>query len=239
MNTMRTTILLLFPFLIASASAQVGIASHYPGDRGINYDPDVLFADDFESYTSPTQLRSNWNGVYQLADLRIATEAGDHYAGAKAVEMTLPISGKEISNSLNKNLVPAQDVVFLRAYTKFDAGYEVHGSNHDGLRLSAQYPGPGSSRQRTALASFFSCCKTISWERRYRARPSRAIRTFMLIGRNSVQPTATIGTLMAGLNPTPPRSAIRENGWPFRTNIQTSRRCRIFCRSATDGTATS
>ena len=143
MNTIRTTILLLFPFLIASASAQVGIASHYAGDRGINYDPDVLFADDFESYTSPTQLRSNWNGVYQLADLRIATEAGHHYAGAKAVEMTLPISGKEISKSLNKNLIPAQDVVFLRAYTKFDAGYEVHGGNHDGLRLSAHYPGPG------------------------------------------------------------------------------------------------
>ena len=81
--------------------------------------------------------------MYQLPDLRIATEAGDHYAGAKAVEMKLPISATEISNSLNKNLIPPQDVVFLRAYTKFDAGYEVHGGNHDGLRLSAHYPGPG------------------------------------------------------------------------------------------------
>jgi len=140
---MRTAILLLFPFIIASASAQVGIASHYPGDKGINYDPNVLFFDDFESYTSPAQLTSNWSAAGHLADLRIATEVGDRYAGAKALEMTLPISAREISNSLDKKLVPAQDVVFLRAYTKFDAGYEVHGSNHDGLRLSANYPGPG------------------------------------------------------------------------------------------------
>jgi hypothetical protein len=140
---MRIATLLLFPFLIASASAQVGIASHYPGDRGINYDPDVLFADDFESYTSPSQLTSNWSSAYQLPNLRIATEAGDHYAGAKALEMTLPISDRGISNALNKKLIPPQDVVFLRAYTKFDAGYSVDASNHNGLRLSAKYPGPG------------------------------------------------------------------------------------------------
>ena len=33
--------------------------------------------------------------------------------------------------------------MFLRAYTKFDAGYSVNTSNHNGLRLSAKYPGPG------------------------------------------------------------------------------------------------
>ena len=142
-NTMRTATLLLFPFFIASASAQVGIASHYPGDRGINYDPDVLFADDFESYTSTAQLKSNWSSVYHQENLRVSAEPENRYAGAKALEMKLPISTKEISDALMKKLVPPDDVVFLRAYTTFDAGYEVHGSNHNGLRLSAHYPGPG------------------------------------------------------------------------------------------------
>jgi hypothetical protein len=90
----------------------------------------MLFADDFESYTSPAQLTTKWSGAYHLEDLRMATEPENRYAGAKALEMKLPISTKEISNSLNKKLVPPQDVVFLRTYTKFDAGYQVHGSNH-------------------------------------------------------------------------------------------------------------
>jgi hypothetical protein len=96
---MRLTILLLFPLLVASASAQIGIASHYPRDRGINYDADVLLADDFESYTSPAQLTTKWSGAYHLEDLRMATEPENRYAGAKALEMKLPISTKEISNS--------------------------------------------------------------------------------------------------------------------------------------------
>jgi FG-GAP-like repeat len=42
-----------------------------------------------------------------------------------------------------KIINPTQDTVFIRAYTKFDPGYQVTASNHNGLRLSAKYPGPG------------------------------------------------------------------------------------------------
>ncbi len=125
------------------ASADSGIAARYPGDKNIASDPAVIFADDFESYTSPSQLTSKWSSAYQPSNLRIATEQGNYYAGGKAVEMTLPISTAEVANALNKTLAPTVDTAFIRAYTKFDPGYSVTNSNHNGLRLSAKYPGPG------------------------------------------------------------------------------------------------
>jgi FG-GAP-like repeat len=120
-----------------------GIASRYPGDKNIANDPAVIFADDFESYTSPNQLTNNWNAAYQLPNIRIATEPNNVYSGHKSLEFSLPINANEVSNSAKKIINPTQDTVFIRAYTKFDLGYQVTGSNHNGLRLSAQYPGPG------------------------------------------------------------------------------------------------
>ena len=130
---------------VTATLADIGIAARYPGDKNIASDPAVIFTDDFESYTSPSQLTTKWDGAYQLPNIRIATEAGNFFAGSKSLEFSLPISTAEVSNSLKKHLSPEQDTMFLRAYTKFDAGYSVNTSNHNGLRLSAKYPGPWHS----------------------------------------------------------------------------------------------
>jgi len=126
-----------------TAPADIGIAARYPGDKNIASDPAVILFDDFENYTSPSQLTSKWTSVYHLPNLRLATEQGNYYEGGKSLEMTLPISTTEISNACNKTLATTQDTVFIRAYTKFDPGYSVSTSNHNGLRLSAKYPGAG------------------------------------------------------------------------------------------------
>ncbi len=120
-----------------------GIASRYPGGKNIASDPAVIFADDFESYTSPSQLTNNWDAAYQLPNIRIATETNNVFSGNKSLEFSLPISANEVSNSAKKIINPTQDTLFIRAYTKFDPGYQVTASNHNGLRLSARYPGPG------------------------------------------------------------------------------------------------
>jgi len=125
------------------AGTDSGIAARYPGDKNIASDPAVIFADDFESYTSPSDISNKWDNVYHLQNIRIATEAGNFFAGSKALEFSLPISANEVANSLSKHLSPGRNTVFLRAYTKFDPEYSVNGSNHNGLRLSANYPGPG------------------------------------------------------------------------------------------------
>ena len=43
-----------------------GIASRFPNDANIASGPDVIFADDFESYTSPSNLTSRWNEAYHV-----------------------------------------------------------------------------------------------------------------------------------------------------------------------------
>ena len=127
----------------AATLADIGIAARYPNDKNIANDPNVIFADDFESYTAPRQLTQKWTGAYQMPNLRIATESGNYYTGNKALEMTLQVSTTEVSNSLKKVIAPEQDTLYLRAYTKFDPNYLVDASNHNGLRLSAHYPGAG------------------------------------------------------------------------------------------------
>ena len=56
-----------------------GLASRYPDDVGIASDSAVIFADDFESYTSGSGLASRWSNVFQMANIRISTETGNFF----------------------------------------------------------------------------------------------------------------------------------------------------------------
>jgi hypothetical protein len=77
-----------------------GIASRYAGDKNIASDPAVIFADDFESYTSVDQIKTRWGNGSGLTRMRIATEPANVFSGHKSVEFTLPISLTEIGCSL-------------------------------------------------------------------------------------------------------------------------------------------
>lgn len=120
-----------------------GIAARYPNDAQIASDPAVVFADDFESYSTASNLTSRWDSVFQLANMRIASETGNRYAGSKALEITISSGPAEVSNELRKRLSPTRDTVFIRAYTKFGASNSVIGSSHNNLWLSANYSTPG------------------------------------------------------------------------------------------------
>jgi hypothetical protein len=122
-----------------------GIASNYPFDQNIASDPDVLYADDFESYATTSDLTSpgHWSRAQWSNRMRIATETANqhpHLDSHKSLEMSLPISETELSIALVKDLVPTQDVVYARMYQRYDAGYNSPGSNHNGVRISAGYP---------------------------------------------------------------------------------------------------
>lgn len=116
-----------------------GIGAKHPGDVGIETDPAVIFADDFESYTQASDLNRRWDAVYQNQYVRIATEAGNVYAGKQALEFTLPQQDAELSDATDKVLSPERDVVFLRYYSKFQPPYDVVGSSHNGSSISAHY----------------------------------------------------------------------------------------------------
>jgi hypothetical protein len=141
-----------------------GIASRYPDDAGIAGDSAVIFADDFESYTSAAGLSAMWNGgVYH--DVRISTTAGKIFAGKQAVESYLPQQSAEWSNTVARDISRNQEleVLFLRYYTKFDQGFDVSGSSHNGGGMSAHYfingqatPGIPANGYNKFLAEFES-----------------------------------------------------------------------------------
>jgi hypothetical protein len=122
-----------------------GIAVHYPGDVGIAGDPDVIFADDFESYGKASDLDRRWDNKYQNQYIGIATAAMDVYAGKQALEFTLPQQDAELSDGVEQAVSPELDVLFLRYYGKFQPPYDVIGSSHNGSSISAHYEVGGVS----------------------------------------------------------------------------------------------
>jgi len=116
-----------------------GLAAKYPGDVGIEGDPAVIFADDFESYAQPADLNQRWDAVFQMDQIRLATEPANLVAGQQALEFTVPQQDAELSNSTAKTLSDELDVLYLRYYSKFDTPFDVVGSSHNGAGISAHY----------------------------------------------------------------------------------------------------
>jgi hypothetical protein len=114
------------------------------------------------------------------------------FSGNKSLEFSLPISTDEVSNSVKKIISPTQDRVFIRAYTKFDPGYQVTGSNHNGLSLSAQYPGPGRCPPPDGTGFFLFLLQNVLGVSEKALLDSR---TYILTGHANGQRLATIGIL--------------------------------------------
>ena len=69
----------------------------------------------------------------------------------------MPKQSGEVSNTVVRNVSPAQDVLFLRYYAKFDTGFNVLGSSHNGSTISAKYCCPGEPA--TGPTSFLSATR--------------------------------------------------------------------------------
>jgi len=123
--------------LIPLPEGNQGIAARYPGDRGIEADPAVLFHDDFES----GDLRGKWDNSFQKADIRIAEEPENVHGGKRALEFTVPRQQAELSNGVVKDLKDGKDVVYMRYYSKFEKGFDQTASSHNGGILNALAPG--------------------------------------------------------------------------------------------------
>lgn len=118
-------------------SGDHGIAARYPADRGIAMDPEVIFADDFESYANAQGLNANWDNAF--GNIRIATEPANVYGGTHALEFRSPQQMTELSNGVQKIVRNELDMLFLRYYAKYDPSFDVVGSSHNGGGISAHY----------------------------------------------------------------------------------------------------
>src|SRR5215467_3954629 len=87
-----------------------GLAAKYPNDVGMASDPAVIFADDFESYTEPVELKKNWT---THGDVRLTRQPGNVYAGKQALEFFGPKQATELSSSLGKVLPREVSTLYL------------------------------------------------------------------------------------------------------------------------------
>jgi hypothetical protein len=173
-NRRQTVVALLvaLPLLAASTHASpgygplpegdTGIAAKYPGDRGIDKAPAVLFADDFESDSSVADLRTKWDVLINESNLSIADGADSERGRGKSLLLTIPKRETPLATGVAKLLAPTQNVLFLRWYVKFDRGWFVPGASvHNGSTMSSQYfdhgratPGVRADGRNKFLVSF-------------------------------------------------------------------------------------
>jgi hypothetical protein len=115
-----------------------GIAAKYPGDVGIENDPNVVFADDFETYAQVSDLIPNWDGIdYADTRVRIVTDSANVFHGSQALELELPQSDTEVTAGIKKLLSEQRDVLFLRYYLKYGTNFVR--TNHNGSTISAHF----------------------------------------------------------------------------------------------------
>jgi hypothetical protein len=126
-----------------------GIAARYPGDKGIERDPAVVFADDFETTAAgplPHGYRKRDEKLWDNSggDCRITEEPENVHSGMKALQMTIvrPGSGQPGGAGVDKYFEEGFDTLFLRYYAKFDKDNDLyHGGAHNGGCIDARAPG--------------------------------------------------------------------------------------------------
>jgi hypothetical protein len=118
---------LLAALPLAAAEGDAGLAARYPDDRGIGGDPDVLFADDFES----GDLKK-WDSVRGAASV---VEDAPH-AGRRCVRLAMH-RGQDTGGDAIKWFPPGADAVHARFYVRFSTNYTY---SHHFVTLLANPP---------------------------------------------------------------------------------------------------
>jgi hypothetical protein len=118
-----------------------GIAARYPGDKGIENDPAVVFADGFEEIEGDAmapvgkeQKGNRWDTCANT--VTIVTDPDKVHTGRKAAQVTFDKIG---SHNAVKQFKPGFDTLYLRYYMKYHP--EFPGCHHTGMLILAGAPG--------------------------------------------------------------------------------------------------
>ena len=118
-----------------------GIAGRYPGDRGIEKDPDVVFVETFEQGSIP-ELLKGWEDVQSREILSFSADVPPGSAGRQSLLMT-HVGGKGTGGHLYRRLLPGYEKLHCRMYVRFDpACAEIHhfGTNLGGNNPATRWP---------------------------------------------------------------------------------------------------
>lgn len=117
-----------------------GIARKYPGDVGIEKDPDVVFAETFEG-TLP-EILARFEDVSGKETFSLAPDVPGSAGGTQSLLMT-HVGGGESRNHLYRRIAPGLEQMFARFYVKFDkdcAPVHHFGTHVGGNNPSSKWP---------------------------------------------------------------------------------------------------
>ncbi len=106
-----------FGHFLGARSAPPGLAAKYPGDVGLEHDPAVLFAENFEE-PNLEQLKPRWETVTHPEIMSWADDVPTGSGGHQSLLMT-QVDGKGDGGQLYRRLPPGHERVFARFYVKF------------------------------------------------------------------------------------------------------------------------
>lgn len=161
---------------ISGPSYIAGLATKYPNDAGIGGDPDVIFADDFESWKNagpepPAKgwsVRRNRTSRTKVVPDRVAMGFGE---GVLEVACWTDGNGSQVGglslklgnyNHANERLGDGYNDLYIRYYIKFDENYRGvrnHGANlggRDVTREDAAWVGMAGIRDVSTRGYFYS-----------------------------------------------------------------------------------
>jgi hypothetical protein len=102
----------------SEAIIQKGLASKYKGDKGIEKDPDVIFAENFEA-DSLDAVKSRWETAKDIEIMLLSPDVPPGSAGRHSLLMS-HIGGKGTGGHLYRRLLPGCDQLYVRFCVKFD-----------------------------------------------------------------------------------------------------------------------
>ena len=138
------------------AHASGGIASKYPGDSGIDKDPEVLLAEGFEE-TSLETLFARWTNVSNKDErvMEFSADVPETSSGRQSLRMTAT-RGRDTGGHLWKLLERGVDKMHARFYVKFapDHPYVHHLVTIGAQRDSPPWPKGGAGRRPDGADNF-------------------------------------------------------------------------------------
>ncbi len=123
----------IFLYLLAliSAAPIEGLAEEYPQDIGIEKDPNVVFAENFE-VGSLDEVRTHWENVTNAEIMSLSSDVPQGSRGSHSLLMT-HVGGRSTGGHLYRRLLPGYDKLYVRFYVKFDPNcFPIHHFVHVG-----------------------------------------------------------------------------------------------------------
>ncbi len=140
---------------VRNPPTNAGIAVEYPGDQGIERDPRVVFAEDFEEPSLDT-LKQRWPSVQGAEIMAFSPDVPKGSSGKRSLLVT-HTGGKGNGGHLYRNLKPGHEKLHARFYVKFDpdcAPIHHFGTNVGGYNPPTPWPQGGAGLRPSGQKTF-------------------------------------------------------------------------------------